>query len=188
MKWIRTAVLALCMCGSAQADDASNELVNFGRTQAAHIAARADVIAQVEIQNQISAMLSEDDIALLDSRWQQEFGSSDSPLIHRLTNNPLSDALRTMQLSSNELITEIIIMDNRGLNVAQSSITSDYWQGDEAKWQQTFQLGPGAEHVGEMKQDDSTGSFQIQVSRTITDRNGQAIGAVTVGVAPVQFD
>lgn len=188
MNRIRTALVALCISGPALADDLTAELVAFGRTQAAHIAARADVIAGVTAQNQNSAHLSDDEISKLDLRWQQQFGSPDAPLIHHLMNSPLSDSLRTLQLRSSELITEIIIMDSRGLNVAQSSVTSDYWQGDEAKWQQTFKVGPGAEHVGELGKDDSTGSVQIQVSRTIIDSNGQAIGAVTVGVAPLRFD
>lgn len=180
-------MVSLCLCGSLEADSNSEALIDFARTQAAHIAARADVIAQVEEQNRISEALSDEQIALMDRRWQQQYGRAHAPLIHRLMNNPLSDSLRTLQLRSSELITEIIIMDKRGLNVAQSSVTSDVWQGDEAKWQKTFPLGPGAEHISDMGRDDSTGSIQIQISRTITNSQGHPIGAVTVGVAPLQF-
>ena len=184
---ISTAIVALCFSGPTMADDVSPELVAFARTQAAHIAARTDVIEHIIAQNTNHAHLTLEEISRLDVHWRQQYGSQDSPLIHRLMNTPLSDALRSLQLRSSELITEIIIMDNRGLNVAQSSVTSDYWQGDEAKWQKTFLLGPGAEHVGELGRDESTGSIQIQVSRTVTDHNGHPIGAVTVGVAPLQF-
>lgn len=181
------ALLALCINGTTSADEVTAELLAFARTQAANIAARADVIEQVERQNTTHATLTDEEIAALDRRWQQQFGNADAPLIHRLMDTPLSDALRRLQLHSSELITEIIVMDNRGLNVAQSSVTSDYWQGDEAKWLQTFRQGTGAEHVGELGRDDSTGSIQIQVSRTISDSSGRPIGAVTVGVAPLQF-
>lgn len=74
-------------------------------------------------------------------------------------------------------------MDNKGLNVAQSDITSDFWQGDEAKWQNTFLKGPGAFDIGEVEEDESTQMFQSQISYTVTDpATGNAIGAITVGV------
>ena len=74
-------------------------------------------------------------------------------------------------------------MDDKGLNVAQSSVTSDYWQGDEAKWQKTFQAGPNAYHIGDVEEDESTQMFQSQVSYAITDpASGKVIGAITVGV------
>ena len=81
------------------------------------------------------------------------------------------------------MITEIFVMDARGLNVAQSDVTSDYWQGDEAKWQDTFSKGPGAVHISEVEEDESTQTFQSQVSMSVTDpADGSVIGAITVGV------
>lgn len=187
MIWTSFVILALLISGHAFADGVSPELIDFGRTQASNIADRADVIEQVKTQNRRNATLSDEQIAALDQRWRAQYGKQDAPLIHRLMNTPLSDSLRNLQLRSSKWITEIIIMDNRGLNVAQSSVTSDYWQGDEAKWLETFAAGPEAEHISPLGRDESTRSMQIQVSRTITDSNGQPIGAVTVGIAPVQF-
>jgi hypothetical protein len=45
------------------------------------------------------------------------------------------------------MITEMFVMDAKGLNVGQSDVTSDYWQGDEAKWQKTYGAGPGVVFV-----------------------------------------
>ncbi|MEM8755288.1 MAG: hypothetical protein AAGF90_20180, partial [Pseudomonadota bacterium] len=69
----------------------------------------------------------------------------------------------------------------KGLNVGQSAKTSDYWQGDEAKWRETYLVGPDAIHVSDVEEDESTQTFQIQVSLPIVD-GGAPIGAVTVGV------
>ena len=80
-------------------------------------------------------------------------------------------------------MTEIFVMDNKGLNVGQSDITSDFWQGDEAKWQKTFQAAPKTMFVDEVEMDDSTQRFQTQISIAITDPDtGENIGAVTIGV------
>src|SRR3546814_1455058 len=74
-------------------------------------------------------------------------------------------------------------MDNRGLNVGQSDVTSDYWQGDEAKWQKSYQGGADAIFVDEVEMDESTQTFQSQVSMPIVDpATGEVIGAITVGV------
>jgi hypothetical protein len=74
-------------------------------------------------------------------------------------------------------------MDNKGLNVGQSDVTSDYWQGDEAKWQKTYSVGPAAVFVDKIEQDESTQKFQTQVSISVVDPAGGAvIGAVTVGL------
>ncbi|WLR94074.1 hypothetical protein [Shinella zoogloeoides] len=72
-------------------------------------------------------------------------------------------------------------MDNRGLNVGQSDVTSDYWQGDEAKWQIAF--GAGTLHVEEAARDESTQLMQSQASLPIRDpQTGAVIGAITVGL------
>jgi hypothetical protein len=88
-----------------------------------------------------------------------------------------------MQEESGGLFTEIFAMDAKGLNAAQSVVTSDYWQGDEAKFSESFGIGPDAVHLGEIEQDESTQTFQSQVSITITDpATGAPIGAITAGI------
>ena len=62
-------------------------------------------------------------------------------------------------------------------------MTSDYWQGDDAKWQKTYQVGPHAVFVDEVEQDESTQRYQTQVSVSIADPvTGEVIGAVTIGI------
>ncbi|MFD2854813.1 hypothetical protein ACFSZS_08595 [Seohaeicola zhoushanensis] len=78
-------------------------------------------------------------------------------------------------------------MDNRGMNVAVSDVTSDFWQGDEAKFQQTFPRGPAALHVSEVELDESSQIYQAQVSFTVTDAQGAPVGAVTIGLNAEAF-
>jgi hypothetical protein len=74
-------------------------------------------------------------------------------------------------------------MDRHGLNVAASAITSDMWQGDEAKFTETYSIGAGAVHFSEVELDESTQRYQAQISVTIVDpSSGEPIGAMTVGV------
>lgn len=140
------------------------------------------VIEAVKAQNAKHASLTQDKIDALDKQWRAETKASAKPLISEVTGNALSAYLRKKEAESQGLVTEIFVMDNKGLNVGQSDVTSDYWQGDEAKWQKTYPAGPNAVFVDKVEQDESTQKFQTQVSMTVVDGSGAAIGAVTVGL------
>ncbi|MBU2897055.1 hypothetical protein [Vibrio hepatarius] len=158
-------------------------LKEFAMKDVKSIAADADVVSQIKAQNQHSSQLDQNQITSLDKDWRSQVGQENAPLISNKLSSELSKKLATMQENSQGVITEIFVMDNKGLNVAQSSITSDYWQGDEDKWQQTYLVGPNAYHIGEIEEDESTQMFQSQVSYAISDpASGKVIGAVTVGV------
>ena len=102
-------------------------------------------------------------------------------MIDAVLGNDLSKFLTGIRDASEGLYTEIFVMDDKGLNVGQSDVTSDYWQGDEAKFTETFGKGAGAIHISEVEEDESTQRFQSQLSMTIED-GGKPIGAVTIGV------
>ena len=104
-------------------------------------------------------------------------------MIDDILGNSLSGFLKAKKEEGDGLFTEIFVMDNKGMNVGQSDITSDYWQGDEAKWIKTYAKGAAALHIGKVKEDESTQTFQSQVSLSIVDpKDGRVIGAITVGV------
>ncbi|WP_256872659.1 hypothetical protein [Candidatus Entotheonella palauensis] len=146
------------------------------------------VIESIKAQNTKNAELTQNKIQDLDKQWRAERKASQQPLIDNVLANPLSKFLQEVKEQNGELFSEVFIMDNKGLNVGQSDITSDYWQGDEAKWQQTYLAGPGSVLIGDREFDDSSGKFLIQVSVTVVDPDSQqAIGAATVGVNLVQL-
>ena len=141
------------------------------------------VVDAINAQNAKHAGLQPADIDALDKKWRAEVDAADKPTITEVLSSPLSKFLVEQREKSSGVITELFITDNKGLNVGQSDPTSDYWQGDEAKWQKTFQVGPGTVFVDEVEKDESTQQMQTQVSATISDpKTGAAIGAVTVGL------
>ncbi|GLT10232.1 hypothetical protein ACFQFQ_10365 [Sulfitobacter porphyrae] len=146
------------------------------------------IVAAVQDQNGRHAGLSAADIEAMDTAWRGQVGVADAPVIAPVLNNPLSDFLREQVALAEGRITEAFVMDNRGLNVATSAVTSDYWQGDEAKFQKTFGAGAGAVFVDEIELDESTQTYQGQVSFALTDpASGEVIGAVTIGLDASAF-
>lgn len=144
---------------------------------------QAVLIDAIKAQNAANANLSQAEIDKLDKQWRTETGADNKPLINKVMARRLSAFLIKEQEKSQGLYTEIFVMDNKGLNVGQSAVTSDYWQGDEAKWKKTYGAGAGAVHISEVEQDESTQTFQSQLSLAISDpAGGSVIGAVTIGV------
>lgn len=119
----------------------------------------------------------------LDTAWRAEVGQSTTPTITPIMQNPAADFLRAQVEASGGRITEIFLMDEHGLNVAASDVTSDMWQGDEDKFAETFPKGPGAVHFADVELDESTQTYAGQISISIVDPATNAvIGAMTVGV------
>lgn len=73
-------------------------------------------------------------------------------------------------------------MDDQGALVCATAKTTDYWQGDEAKWQRAFNDGKGDVFIDRPKFDDSSAQRLAQISVPVLDK-GVAIGAITVGVS-----
>ncbi len=141
------------------------------------------IISAVKAQNSAHANLTQADIDALDKTWRAEVSTANKPTIDKVLDNDLSKFLRAKLDASNGLYTEIFVMDNRGLNVGQSNITSDYWQGDEPKWQETYAKGAGSIHISDVEEDESTQTYQSQLSLPIVDPADQAvIGAITIGI------
>lgn len=141
------------------------------------------LVEAVKAQNAITAGYEQAKIEALDGQWRAEYDGASRPMIDEVLANALSHWLDGLKAQQGGLVTEIIVTDARGLNVGQSDVTSDYWQGDEAKFQNTFGVGPEAVFVDAVERDESTQMFQAQVSLTVVDpASGAAIGAITVGI------
>lgn len=155
----------------------------YAREELTEWLSNPELIAAINAQNAAHADLTEDAVIALDQQWRAEAGQGGGPLIETLLTSDLSAWLLDQQATTAGFVTEVFVMDNKGLNVAQSVETSDYWQGDEAKWSDTYGVGPDALHISEVEFDDSTGFYQSQASISITDpATGAVIGAVTFGI------
>lgn len=72
-------------------------------------------------------------------------------------------------------------MDDKGLNAGQSSVTTDYWQGDEDKYLKTFPHGVDALFIDKPEIDKETGTERVQVNMTLADGTAP-VGALTVEI------
>src|SRR5215217_6606244 len=181
------AVLAICLSGLIAGLTPKQSVANELHIAAVKAYIDENVISWIHDARIVEALknsnayhhyLTPRDIAGLDEQWRLEFRGQSKPLISAILNNALSMMLRDKQAQADGIITEILVMDAKGLAIGESDMTSDYWQGDELKWQNTYLAGPNIIFVDRAEKDESTQMLQAQASMTISDPDtGQPIGA-----------
>jgi len=143
----------------------------------------ADLINALRASNAQRRGMTQADIDALEATWQREIDESSRPLIDSVVENSLATRMRKVIENSGIVITEIGVIDAKGLSIAQSAPNSDIWQGEEVKFTKTFDVGPDAVFIDEVEFDSSTQSMQSQANFTVKDPDtGMPIGAVTVGI------
>lgn len=180
--------LSLSMPSVAFAADAMQDrMTEFAKSELMAWFTDPAIISHLQQANAANTGLTPDTIKAMDDQWRAEVGT-DSALIKGIMENSASLVLRDRMGGTAGQVTEVILMDNHGMNVALSDVTSDYWQGDEDKFLETYAKGPQGMHLSEVELDESTQTYQAQVSFTIVDpATGQPIGAATVGLNAEHF-
>ena len=134
-------------------------------------------VKAVEAQNAKKVSLTE--IQAIDKKWMA--AEEKMPIQTELQSNACAKELAKI-VEKHQGLNESFVMDDQGANVCMSGLTSDYWQGDEAKWQKSFADGKGGVDAGKVSFDKSANLNLQQVSLPILGKNGKVIGAVTWGI------
>ena len=169
----------LANSAGAQQDINKSELEELLRVKVRtvqHMALNPLLVRAVRQQN--AAGLTLDEIARRDKAWRAT--KSPTPFKLSLQTSPPGRFLKD-QIKRSTSFNEAFLTDNQGANVAAFPATSDYWQGDEEKWSNSFNGGDGRLFIGKLALDESTNSVAAQVSAPGRDR-GKTIGVLVVGV------
>ena len=167
---------------TAQDHEFAEPLTALAQGEIKQIASDPVLVAAIEAQNATTSAYDQAKIDALDTQWRAEVDAAAKPLIDATLANAASAYLAKVQEESGGKFTEIFATDAKGLNAAQSTVTSDYWQGDEDKFTKSFGAGADGVFLGEVEEDESTQTFQSQVSVTVVDASGAPIGSITFGV------
>jgi len=160
----------------ALAEKAPQKVVDLAHGELAKVGTDPVIVEAVKAENAKGKTL--DQIKQKDKQWKSTAGIAD--YMQALMDSACGKHIAGIQNSS-EIYAEIFVMDNQGANVAMTDKTSDYWQGDEAKFKKSFNGGSGAVFVDEVEFDDSTQAYLVQVSVPVKDGDS-VIGAITFGI------
>ena len=183
MKFILPAFALTCASSALYADEFRPALEDYLETTVAEWISDPVLVTAIRSANLVTAEYGADQINAMDQAWRSEVGASTQPTIDPILNNDAAALLRDLVEGSQGIVSEIFIMDSVGLNVAASGVTSDMWQGDEAKFTSTYAVGSDATHISDVEFDESSQQYLGQISVTIPDPDtGAPLGAITVGV------
>jgi hypothetical protein len=171
------SIAVVCLPGLGLAGEkAPQAVVDFAQTELTRFSTDPVVVDAVKAQN--AKGISLDEIKKQDEKWKADAGVA--PYMKALMDSPCGKHLRAYQ-DANPQIVEMFLTDNQGANVALTEKTSDYWQGDEAKFIKSFQGGQGTLFLSEIDFDDSTQTYLVQASIPVQD-GGQTIGVLVIGI------
>jgi len=170
------AVVITTGSGAWAGEKAPQKVVDLAKGELAQIGTDPVILAAVKAENAKDKTL--DSIKSQDEKWKADAGIAD--YMEAIMNSECGRHLRQIQ-DSTDFYAEIFVMDNQGANVAMTNKTSDYWQGDEAKFQKSFNGGVGAVFVDEVEFDESSQAYLVQVSVPVME-GGKAVGAITFGI------
>jgi hypothetical protein len=157
-------------------EKAPQKVIDLANTKLAKLGEDPVIVAAVKVENAKGKTLAQ--IKEMDKKWSATPGEAD--FMKALMESECGKHLRKMQESA-PFYAEIFVMDNQGANVAMSTKTSDYWQGDEAKFKKSYNGGTGSVFVDEAKFDNSSQAYLVQVSVPVKDGD-KAIGVITFGI------
>lgn len=180
-----SCILTAAPAALAAEPDMHAEITSYFEENVAAWLDGPEVVAAIKAQNRDTRFLTQAEIEALDNAWRAEVASDDNvrPMIDEFMKRRVSAFLKEKQREADWMIVEIIVMDAKGLNVGLSTPSSDYWQGDEAKHQSTFQVASQKIFIDDVEFEPETGLLLSQVNKTIFDpATAQPIGAVTVSI------
>jgi hypothetical protein len=177
----KTALMCLCLAGhlaftsSTVRTEAKIELAIEKRIpELRRWAADPTVVQTVKRANAQARSLP--DIREIDKQWQSTGGVDD--FMRSLMTNAGSEKLRSLRSTLPE-IAEAFVTDRRGANAAMTHKTSDYWQGDEAKFTKAIAGSRSDYHVEPVSFDESIQAYAVQIALAVYD-DGNAIGVMVV--------
>jgi hypothetical protein len=129
------------------------------------------------IRQQNREGMSLEKIKEIDEEWK----AGNSPLIAELQENKPGSFLKNIIIQQADVYNEAFLTDAQGANVAAFPATSDYWQGDEAKFTKAFNGGSGKVFIGKVAYDESTKANAVQISVPM-EYNNETIGVLVIGV------
>ena len=157
-------------------EKAPQKVVDLSNSTLAKLGTDPLIVKAVKAENAKGKTLNQ--IQEMDKKWKAHAGIAD--YMQAMMDSECGKHLRNVQNSA-PYYAEIFVMDNQGANIAMTNKTSDYWQGDEAKFKKSYKGGTGSVFVDEVKFDDSTQAYLVQVSVAVKDGD-KVIGAITFGI------
>lgn len=168
-----------------------NDGFDLDPTETAQISAIADDLfrsleARVSLKAAIAAgpdTTSLSGILNLDAQWRALAPRHHSEMARIIAAQDASIAMNRWQKDHESLVTEVMLTNSIGALVAMSRLSSDFWQGDEAKFEHHIRKDASNLYISPIYYDESTSRFQVIVSKPIiAESRWLPVGVLIIGL------
>lgn len=146
------------------------------------MAAQATIVSGVTASNTASVNIRGKALRALDNQWQQQVAIGKGPLLSKTMDNPLVQALKADIAKSDGRFVSALVMNNKGMNVAQTAVTQHYLQANRSVWHKPYRGSADTVYISRSYLDKQTGQRAVTISVPVLNQQHQAIGALAVNV------
>lgn len=146
------------------------------------IAAQENIITAVQTSNHDTADLKRGDITNLDQQWRQQISQGSGALISQTMESETAKALKKTVADSQGQYSGALLMNDKGLSVAQTYETKTYSQYTRNVWKKTYRVGADAVYVSRGRRDGEIKQRYITIAVPVVGKQHQVIGALAVDV------
>lgn len=140
------------------------------------------IIKAVRKSNQNNRDMTLYEILRLDDKWRKTKGMD--KFIKSFITNEYAQYLIDFQ-EANDGFPEIFFTNEKGLIVAETNKTSDYYQADESWWIKAYNEGRGKSYHGEIEYDESARAEAIALYVPVMDPKTQLAIGVIKGICDI---
>lgn len=172
----------LPICEGLSAEPAPPALVRYARQNLTQLG-RSPVIVN-EISRQNSRNLSLDEVKRDDDRWRSTRGIAE--FMRPLMDSQCAGYLRAIQ-KSKKYFMEITAVDSRGVSVAMSEKTREYWHRDKEFYKQVMNGTGSSLYISDVEFNTSLQIYMVHVGVPVYEGD-RVIGVLTIGIDVDQFE
>ena len=147
-----------------------------------------DIVETLRTYNKARKSMTQADIDGLEATWHAELDSGNRPLITGVVRNMTALRMRKVIRDTGRVISDINVIDARGVSIAQTTVFPHIWQGTAAEARDIAAADPNMVLISSVGSEASEQARQLEAFFPVTDPDtNELIGAVILVVEAESF-
>lgn len=139
-----------------------------------------EVVNTLRSYNRSRSDMTQADIDMMEATWQSELSSANQPLIRGVVRNIVALRMRKVIRDTGRVISEIRIIDAKGISIAQTSVGPNIWRPETEKIIRASMIDGDTVFIDKFKIGDSTWA---EINFTVADPDtNKPIGTVVITI------
>ena len=177
---MHTVVVQYLLTAPGASDLLEIPLTAYAETALMEWTTNPEIVSALRQRNKNAAAPDADTLEQLQAQWVAETAQSHGPLVEKVSTHPASALLKTKKLQASDKITEIVLIDNHGLVLAESELTPDYVHIGAPRWET---LQSKNIYISDVHLEEGGHVYQAEVALPVYDPDsGDRLGVMSFGI------